>query len=186
VSNSEDKPVDTSIDPDLAPPAARSRRRGGDRHVVGQLVTTSDPEQVEDVKLDSTERLELSRLLTVGRRHKKITVGGHKVTIRTLDSGDEMRIGLFTKPYLDTQGFARAFQVGCCACGIVEIEGEELWDALEKRPLKEITDEDEIFAKNCEALMKLYPIVVAEIHTAIISLEREFAELYLKLGKSDG
>lgn len=190
---SEQPPVDTSIDPDLAPPdpVVRSRRTAKkppqDRHIVGKLITEDATEEVEpEPELSTQERADLASLLTVGRRHKKIRVGGHSITIRTLDSGDEMRIGLYTKPYLDSQGFARAYQVGCCACGIVEIENEDLWDALEKKPLKEITDEDEIFAKNCEALGKLYPIVVAEIHTEIMRLEREFAELYIKLGKSDG
>lgn len=181
---SEDPPVDPSIDPDLAPPVRTPQAE--DRRIVGQLVVENETEEEPDLELTNSERLDLGRLMTVGRRHKTITVAGNRITIRTLDSGDEMRIGLYTKPYLDSQGFARAYQVASCACGIVEIHGQELWDALEKKPLKEITDEDQIFAKNCEALTKFYPIVISEIHNEIMGLEREFAELYIKLGKSEG
>lgn len=181
---SEDPPVDTSIDPDLAPPERVPPSRKQDRRIVGKLSVEDAPDEVEpEPELTNAERVDVGRLMSVGRRHKKITVAGHKVTIRTLDSGDEMHIGLYTKPYLDTQGFARAYQIGCCACGIVEIEDEDILDALEKRPLKPITDEHELFLKHCEALSKWYPIVIAEIHGEIMKNEREFAELYLKLGK---
>jgi len=180
---SDDRPVDPTIDPDLAPPQ-RDTTPKEDRRVVGSLIPSEAAEDKEpEPELTNEERTDLSRLMTVGRRHKKIVVAGHKVTIRTLDSGDEMHIGLYTKPYLDTQGFARAYQVGCCACGIVEIEGEEVLDALEKKPLKPIVDEHELFLKHCEALSKWYPIVIAEIHAEIMRLEREFADFYIKLGK---
>ena len=120
--------------------------------------------------------------MTCGRRSKTITVMGHPVVIQTLTTADEMRIGLFTKKYLDSQlGFQRAYQVAVCAAGIRELQGRPLFTSL-----REITSEDEIFDKSVEAVQKLYPIVVTQVYQGIMDLEREFAELAIKLGKLSG
>ena len=133
-------------------------------------------------ELSDEERLWFETLLTVGRRSKTITVMGHPVVITTLTTADEMRIGLFTKPYLDTQlGFQRAYQVAVCAAGIRELQGRPLFTSL-----SQVTSEDEVFDRNVEAVQKLYPIVVTQVYQAIIDLEREFAELAVKLGKLSG
>jgi hypothetical protein len=191
---SEDIPVDTSIDPDIVPPEPCGRKRGKaapepdpepieDRRIVGELIEEEEEEPSDITVLTAQERQDLALLMTVGRRTKTINVRGHDVVIQTLQTGDEMRIGLYTKPYLDTQGFSRAYQVGVCAAGIIEIKNQELWDALKKKPLAEVTSPDDIFAKSAEALTSFYPIVVAEIYQAIMDLEREFADLAIKLGK---
>jgi hypothetical protein len=106
---------------------------------------------------------------------------GHPVVIQTLNTADEMRVGLMTKQYLESQlGFQRAYQVGVCAAGIRELQGAPLFTSL-----TEVTD-DEAFDKNVEAVKKLYPIVLSQIYQAIMDLEREFAELAIKLGKLTG
>lgn len=184
----EDVPVDPTIDPDIAPPGPRIDHTVGfgdqdepveDRTIVGELVEAEEePKEPERLTLTFDERTDFSRLITVGRRLKDITVADHRITIQTLQSGDEMRIGLHTKPYLDSQGFARAYQVGVCAAGIVEIKNQTLWESLEP-----IDDPDEKFAKNVEALSKFYPIVITRIYQSIMDLEREFAQLAVKLGK---
>ncbi|AAN16784.1 hypothetical protein Cali_126 [Mycobacterium phage Cali] len=169
-----DVPADPTIDPDLAPPEPR--------RVVGELVET-EPQEHEDpevTELTDEERSSFVSLLTCGKHSKKITVMGHPVVIQTLKTGDEMRVGLFTKKYLESQmGFQRAYQVAVCAAGIREIQGKPLF-----RELREVTDEDEIFDKNVEAVMELYPIVITQIYQAIMDLEREYAQLAVKLGKT--
>jgi hypothetical protein len=119
----------------------------------------------------------------VGRRYKTVNVADFDVRIRTLKTGDEMRVGLYTKPYLETHGFARAHQVAVVASGLVEIKDhrgnvQDLWTSL-----KEVTDPDEIFAKNCDALLEFHPPVLVKIYDEVMKLEREFAELAVKLGK---
>ncbi|AON96891.1 tail assembly chaperone [Mycobacterium phage Tonenili] len=169
-------PADPTIDPDLKPPEPR--------RVVGELLEEV-PEEHQDpevTELTDEERSSFVSLLTCGRHSKKITVMGHSVVIHTLKTGDEMRVGLFTKKYLESQmGFQRAYQVAVCAAGIREIQGQPLF-----RSLREVTDEDEIFDKNVEAVMELYPIVVTQIYQAIMDLEREYAQLAIKLGKLSG
>lgn len=170
-------PEDPTIDPDLEPPESN-------RRIVGELIEVEDDDEhgPEVTELTSSERHDFASLLTCGRRSKKITVMGHPVVIQTLKTGDEMRVGLFTKKYLESQlGFQRAYQVAVCAAGVREIQGRPLF-----RDLREVTDEDEIFDKNVEAAQELYPIVITQIYQAIMDLEREFAELALKLGKLPG
>jgi len=175
MSNS-DIPEDPTVDPDLAPPEST-------RRIVGEPIE-EDPEehQAEVTELTSTERTDFASLMTCGRRSKKISVMGHPVVIQTLKTGDEMRVGLFTKKYLESQlGFQRAYQVAVCAAGVRELQGKPLFSSLSA-----VTDEDEIFDKNVAAAQELYPIVISQIYQAIMDLEREFAELAIKLGKLKG
>jgi hypothetical protein len=174
----DDPPVDPTVDPELTPPA-EVRRRVADP-VEAEEQTTPAPERVTE--LTDSERRDFSSLMTCGRRSKTITVMGHPVVIQTLTTADEMRIGLYTKKYSDTQlGFQRAYQVAICAAGVREVQGSPLFTSL-----REVTSEDEIFDKNVEAVSKFYPIVVTQIYQGIMDLEREFAELAIKLGKLPG
>lgn len=176
----DEAPVDPSVEPGLAPPEAPTRRRIADE----PPAETEDAGNADDgtTELTAQERADFASLLTCGRRSKTITVMGHPVVITTLTTADEMRIGLFTKPYLDTQlGFQRAYQVAVCAAGIRELQGRPLFTSL-----SQVTSEDEVFDRNVEAVQKLYPIVVTQVYQAIIDLEREFAELAVKLGKLSG
>jgi hypothetical protein len=180
----DEAPVDPAVDPDLMPPSPPS----GDQRVVVasdprmEENEGSAPEAVQVTELTSEERRDFSALMTCGRRSKTITVMGHPVVIQTLTTADEMRIGLFTKTYSDTQlGFQRAYQVAVCAAGIREVQGKPLFTSL-----REVTSEDEIFDKSVEEVRKFYPVVVTQIYQGIMDLEREFAELAIKLGKLSG
>lgn len=188
-ASSEDRPVDTTIDPDIRPPDREVLEAVGEpveeenRRIVGELIEPVEDKPAEpEIKLTNEERQDLERLLTVGRRYKTINVADHEVRIRTLKTGDEMRIGLYTKPYLESHAFARAHQIAVIASGLVSIKkngiDQDLWTSL-----KEVTDPDEIFAKNVDALKEFHPPVVVKIYDEIMTLEREFAELAVKLGK---
>lgn len=171
-------PVDPTVEPGIAPPTPPSQ----ERRIVGELIEETVPEEPVVTVLTDQERRDFASLMTCGRRSKTITVMGHPVVIQTLSTADEMRIGLFTKKYLDTQlGFQRAYQVAVCAAGIREVQGKPLF-----RELREITSDDEVFDKSVEAVQEFYPIVVTQIYQAIMDLEREFAELAIKLGKLSG
>lgn len=178
----DETPVDPAVDPDLAPPVppTESRRIVGDEILVEEEKPLAPPVQVTE--LTGEERKDFATLMTCGRRSKTVTIMGHPVVIQTLTVADEMRIGLYTKPYADTQlGFQRAYQVAVCAAGIREVQGQPLFTSL-----REVTSEDEIFDKSAEAVKEFYPVVVTQIYQAIMDLEREFAELAIKLGKLKG
>lgn len=172
----DEAPVDPAVEPDLAPPTPPRRQ-------VGELVEEEVPEAPPEViELTTQERADFAALLTCGRRSKTVTIMGHPVVIQTLTTADEMRIGLYTKDYTDTQlGFQRAYQVAVCAAGVREVQGKPLFTSL-----RDITSEDEIFDKSAEEIKKFYPVVVTQIYQAVMDLEREFAELAIKLGKLRG
>jgi hypothetical protein len=179
---SQDTPLDPAVEPGLNPPSPPT---GETRRVVSDLPEDEEeqtPDKPEVTELTDSERRDFASLMTCGRRSKTITVMGHPVVIQTLNTADEMRVGLFTKSYADTQlGFQRAYQVGVCAAGIREVQGKPLSTSL-----RETTSEDEIFDKSVEAVQEFYPIVITQIYQAIMDLEREFAELAIKLGKLSG
>ena len=85
----------------------------------------ADEEQVTE--LTDEERRWFSSLLTVGRRSKTIDVYGHPVVIQTLTTSDELRIGLYCRPYQDTNAFARAYQVAVCAAAVRSADGKALF-----------------------------------------------------------
>lgn len=179
---SEDAPIDPAVEPGIIPPTATPT--GETRRVVGDPIEVDEePEpKPETTVLTDQERRDFATLMTCGRRSKTITIMGHPVVIQTLTTADEMRVGLFTKKYADTQlGFQRAYQVAVCAAGIREVQGKPLTSSL-----RETTSEDEIFDKKAEAVQEFYPIVVTQAYQAIMDLEREFAELAIKLGKLTG
>lgn len=175
---SSEAPPTPELDPDIAPPTPT----GPVRQRVGELIE-QPPDDLESqtTELTEDERQDFTRLITVGRRTKKIIVADHPVWIQTLRSADEIRIGLYTKPYLDSQAFARSYQVAVCAAGIREVDGMPVFNSL-----SEITDEDEIFNKKVEVISQYYPIVITQIYEAIRNLEREYSELLIKLGKATG
>src|SRR4029077_12094810 len=129
------------------------------RRVVGELVEEEIPASERVTTLTDEERRDFATLLTVGRRTKKLTVMDHAVTIQTLKTADEMRIGLYTKDYLDSQGFSRAYQVGVCAAGVLEIDGMPIYSSLSGKE-----DGDEVFRKSTEKLSQYYPIVISQIY----------------------
>lgn len=173
-------PIDPAVEPGIEPPAMPTRR------VVAEE-PGDDPQSPEKTpivvtELTDSERADFASLMTCGRRSKTITVMGHPVVIQTLTTADEMRIGLYTKDFADTQlGFQRAYQVAVCAAGVREVQGKPLFTSL-----REITSDDKVFDRSAAEIKKFYPIVITQIYQAIMDLEREFAELAIKLGKLSG
>lgn len=143
-------------------------------------VDESSEEEVTE--LTDEERTWFSSLLTCGRRYKTITVmGDHKVAIQTLTGDDDLRIGLYTKSFRDSDAYPRAYQIAVCAAGIRTVDDRPLY-----QPITESEDADAVFAEKLERMRKFYPVVITEIYRAIIELDGEFAELARKLGKLSG
>lgn len=172
----EARPVDPAYDDEGIVPPERETRR-----IVGELIEEEIPADEQKTQLTNDERRDFARLLTMGRRVKKVVIMDHPVTVQTLKTSDEMLIGLYTKPYLESQGFSRAYQVGMCAAGVIDIDGVSLYE-----PISEAEDKSSIFNKRAEKIQEYYPIVVTQVYQAIVDLEREFADLAIKLGKLSG
>lgn len=143
------------------------------------VVGTSASEQITE--LTDEERALFATLMGTGRMSKTLDVMGHEVVVETLNTDDDLRVGLFAKPYLGTEAHERAWQVGTCAAGVRLIGGRPLYTTLSAEEGTEA-----IFDAKVTKLLKFYPIVVTEMYRAILSLDLEFAELATKLGKLKG
>lgn len=133
-------------------------------------------------ELTDEERSWFSALLTCGRRHKTITVmGDHPVAIQTLNADDDLRIGLYTKEFKDSDAYPRAYQIAVCASGIRTVDNRPLY-----QPITEDEDSNAVFMEKVNRMSKFYPVVITEIYRAIMDLDTEFAELARKLGKLSG
>jgi hypothetical protein len=136
----------------------------------------------EVTELTDDERVWFSTLLTCGRRYKTITVmGDHKVSVQTLNADDDLRIGMYTKEFKDSDAYPRAYQIAVCAAGVRNIDGRPLYQSI-----TDSEDEGAVFSEKVDRMRKFYPIVITEVYRAIMDLDAEFAELARKLGKLNG
>lgn len=175
MSISDDIPVDPAVDPDIAPPDFNEGRI-----IVGDPIVEEEEPEEETTVLTDEERADLHKLLTVGRRHKKVVILDHTVQLQTIKSADEMRMGLATKPYLESHGFARAHKTALCAAAVIEIDGSPVYRSMV--PI----DDDEHYRKTFEKLQEYYPLAIDLIYDEAMKLEREFGDLLVKLGKLKG
>ena len=166
-----DEPVPLAPPEEFIPEAAEEDR-----------IKIADPIEEQVTELTDEERLWFSTLLNCGRRHKTITVmGDHQVAIQTLNSDDDLRIGLYTKEFKDSDAYPRAYQIAVCASGIRTINNRPLY-----QPITEDEDADAVFMEKVNRIKKYYPVVITEIYRAIMELDTEFADLARKLGKLKG
>ncbi len=119
--------------------------------------------------------------MSCGKRTKVIEVLGHSVGIESLNVDDDLRIGLFTKEYRESDAYARAVHIGTCAAGVRTIDGRLLYT-----PISEDETPESVFQAKVTKLLKFYPVSITEIYREILNLDAEFGELAMKLGKLKG
>lgn len=171
----QEAPIDETQDPGFEPPEDRVR-------VADDL---EDPENTkkapsDDItELTDEERKQLVNLMSMGKRIKPVSILGHEVVLSSLMSEDELLIGDYTKPYMDTLAQARAYQIATVASSIRKVDGEQWGVSLAEHP----APEEEFFLR-VEKVKKLHPLVLQYIFNECRTIETEFAELARKLGKS--
>lgn len=138
-------------------------------------------EQEAGEELSPEEEVMFASLLTCGRRTKTVKVLDHVVVVQTLNCDDDLRIGLWAKPYVDSLGEQRAYQIGVAAAGIRSIDGRPFVATL-----YEGADESALFDEKAAKVSKMYPHAVQRIYRAVLDAEKEFVSLVERLGKSSG
>jgi hypothetical protein len=137
----------------------------------------------EDItELTVEERSKFAMLMYVGKTTKVIDVYGHPVVVESINVGDDLLIGMYRRDFQGDQlAEARAYQIATCACGVRLMNGQPLYVpiSMEETP-------DEVFRQKVNRIIALYPPVISKIYEGIRDLDREFAELADKLGKSRG
>lgn len=144
----------------------------------------TDPDDVETIlDLSDEERADLGDAFMVGKRKGHITVLGHRIDCQTLNSMDEMNVGRFVKPYMDSPGFVRAWTVANAAAGIRRIDGKRIYEALAP-----IEDESELFEEKVRLVARAYPYIITPVYDRIQELDAEFAAIAERLnsGKISG
>lgn len=148
-----------------------------DRHLVGDPVAHEE----DGGDLSPEEQVTFASLLTCGRRSKTVVILDHTVVVQTLCGDDDLRIALYIKDYTGTIGEQRAYQIGVAAAGIRSIGGQPIVQTL-----FENADEAALFDQKVAKVAKMYPTVINRIYRAVMDAEKEFVELTVKLGKSEG
>lgn len=164
----------------IPPEVLEEMRQAGELGETRRLV--GGPLEEEGVfELTDEERTEFVTLMTCGKRSKVIDVLGHSVGIESLNNDDDLRIGLFTKEYRDSDAYARAVHVATAAAAIRTIDGRMLYT-----PLSMDETPESIFAAKVQKLLKYHPVSVTEIYREVLNLDAEFVELAVRLGKLKG
>lgn len=191
-------PTTAKKDPDLAPPQAApvpglgvvaegEKPFATPGHGMGPIPPEESglvhdvPQEEKGEDLSPEEELMFSSLLTCGRRSKTVKILDHTVVVQTLTCDDDLRIGLFAKPFAESVGEQRAYQVAVAAAGLRSIDGKPFVPTLFAE-----ADMDALFDEKCQKVAKMYPHVVQRIYRAVLDAEKEFVSLVDRLGKSTG
>jgi hypothetical protein len=170
----------TGEGPSYVPPVQPGQPRPPERHedhrIVGEV-----PPTIEEVQLSPEEQVTFAQLLTCGRRSKTLHVLDHTVVVQTLCGADDLRVGLYAKPYEGTVGEQRAYQIAVAACAIRSIDGKPIVAGLFESP-----EDDALFDQKVKIVEKMYPAIISRIYRAALEAEQEFIELGTKLGKLNG
>ena len=121
---------------------------------------------------------DLEGLLYLGRLEHKFTWANHRFHIRTLTSGERLRVGEISKPYQGTSEETRAWimaQAGLC---VISVDSKPPWGPL--GPSED--DADAAWAW----VNRQYPWTVDAIFTHLLNLEARAQELVEEMGKASG
>lgn len=191
------------IDPLIAPPdpiaAASIPPPPGERQYIPEELIPKGPEaDIEEAMLEAAqaeahalenpgeelspeEEVMFSTLLTCGKRSKTVKILDHIVVVETVNGDDDLRIGLYAKPYVGTLGEQRAYQIAVAAAGLRSINGKPVVQTLYAD-----ADLTALFEEKVAIVAKMYPHVIQRMYRAVLDAEKEFAELVERLGKSNG
>lgn len=182
-------PVGGGNDPYLAPPQAMPNLNptevpapppGPGQEEQGPAIEEMTPD-AERVELSPEEQLTFASLLTCGQRSKTLHILDHTVVVHSLSAADDLRVGVYAKPYAGTVGEQRAYQIAVAAAGLRSIDGQPVINSLYEK-----ADEAALFDQKVKMVEKMYPTVVNRIYKGVLESEVEFVDLVARLGKSFG
>lgn len=133
-----------------------------------------DPDTVLLTKEESEEFLSA---LEIGRKVQTTLVCGRRVMMKTINTDDELIIGLLIKKWVGTDSYNRAYKTALMAACTVEIDGEP----LTPRAISDEEDEEVIMTKKFEKCRRYYPFFVDAVYEEIIAMEQSMKPLLEKL-----
>lgn len=129
-------------------------------------------------ELTEEEQRMFTDALYIGRKEKDTKVCGHRVRLATLTVDEELQIALLIKPWLNTDGYQRAYKAAVVAASVREIDGEPVYQPMGYE------DAEGLVQRKFERVNKFYPFFVDQIYATFGELEQELIPLLEKLGKS--
>jgi len=93
-------------------------------------------------------------LLYLGHLEKEVEIPFHKFVVRTLTSGEKIKISLITSELADTLGYGRSYRAAVVAAGLISVDGQKL-----------IVSE-----KDVDTLTQRYNYVITSWHDPIIDI----------------
>jgi hypothetical protein len=135
----------------------------------------------EPVELTEEETEIFGNLLFIGRKSKIISIAGHRILIETLTTDVELQLGLITKEFQGSDGYARAYKAAIVAASIREVDGRPLYQSLSS---DESDDVGYVVRKKFEKIQKYYPVLIETIYNKIVEMEKELFPLMEKLKKT--
>lgn len=149
--------------------------------------TAQEQQMVKDlglddpIELDEEEEQAFSDLLFIGRKEKVMHIAGHRILLCTLTTDVELQLGLLTKEFQGSDGYARAYKAAVVAASIKEIDGRPLYQSLSSDESEDIAY---VVRKKFEKTQKYYPIILEMIYTQVVEMEKELFPLVEKLKKT--
>jgi hypothetical protein len=134
----------------------------------------------EEPVLTADEEDEVVDLMHAGRKERFVEVFNRNIHLRTLTIAEELKVSEITKPYLNSDGWGRAYRTAVVAAAIRTIDGKLLFNPMSDNEF------DQIIVKKFEILLDYYPLAVDQIYNKYRELELELLALVDKLGKSSG
>lgn len=114
-------------------------------------------------------------LLYVGAMKKTVEYAGHKIVLKTLTQGDELRVGQLTREYVGTRSELNAVKLYMVAAAIESVDGNSMLSAL-------CEDVDPITTK-ADHLKKWYACVVEFLYEEYSSMVKSCREVASALKK---
>jgi len=131
----------------------------------------------EEPVLTQAEEDETVDLINAGRKEVTFELFKRKIHLRTLTIDEELKVSEITKPFLQTDGYLRAYRTAVVAAAIRMIDGELFFN-----PISDVEFE-QMIAKKFEKLLGYYPLAVDQIYARYRDMELELLALVEKLGK---
>jgi len=97
---------------------------------VGSAAEGTEPESVIDPVFDPRVAEDVQGLLYLGYLEETIQMFGHSFTMRTLEVGQELEIGLLIKEYTGTVTQGRALAAATVAASLEAVDGRTIYQQL--------------------------------------------------------
>ena len=135
------------------------------------------PDEADDSAfLDPRYKQDFDGLTFLGYLADEFEVGGHRISVRTLNTDALLEVSLWTQKYSGSLGESRAYSTAVVAAAVELLDGRPL-----HRPLG---SGEADFPHRVAIVRRWYPWTIDQIYSRVRELERRVDALLAELGKA--